>query len=309
MATRTSSGQTVNALAKKVLNLVAGAADLYPSTDVYIKEGGDLSGDNFLARNVHYGIREHGMGTILQGITLHQGMIAFGSTFLQFYDYMRPPLRLAAIMKNPLLMVYTHDSIGLGEDGPTHQPVEQVASLRAMPNLLVFRPADAIETAECWEAALSAEHRPSILGLTRQGLPALPKRAELGANWSAKGAYVVYEPSKPRQVTILSTGSEVQLALAAAKTLDAEGIAAAAVSMPCWELFRQQPDDYRRRVLGDTPRVAVEAAVRFGWDRFIGESGVFVGMTGFGASAPFERLYKEFGITAEAVAAAAKSKL
>jgi transketolase len=247
------------------------------------------------------------MASAMNGISLHGGLIPFGGTFLTFSDYSRPAIRLGALMGIRVIHVMTHDSIGLGEDGPTHQPVEHFAALRAIPNLLVFRPADAIETAECWEAALSAKHQPSILGLTRQGVPALPKRAELGANWSAKGAYVVYEPSKPRQVTILSTGSEVQLALAAAKALEADGIAATAVSMPCWELFRQQPDDYRRRVLGDTPRVAVEAGVRFGWDEWIGPEGAFIGMTSFGASAPAEALYKHFGITAEAVAAAARS--
>jgi transketolase len=307
LATRQSSQASLEELEAAIPTMIGGSADLTGSNGTKTKAAKDVKPGDFSGSYIHYGVREHAMASAMNGISLHGGLIPFGGTFLTFSDYSRPAIRLGALMGIRVIHVMTHDSIGLGEDGPTHQPVEHFAALRAIPNLLVFRPADAIETAECWEAALAAKHQPSILGLTRQGVPALPKRAELGANWSAKGAYVVYEPSKPRQVTILSTGSEVQLALAAAKTLDADGIAAAAVSMPCWELFRQQPDDYRRRVLGDTPRVAVEAGVRFGWDEWIGPEGAFIGMTGFGASAPAEALYKHFGITAEAVAAAARS--
>jgi transketolase len=211
-------------------------------------------------------------------------------------------------MGTRVVHVMTHDSIGLGEDGPTHQPVEHLAALRAIPNLLVFRPADAVETAEAWAAALGSEAAPSIMCLTRQGVPHL-ERADYAENLTARGAYVVHEPDGERRVTLLATGSEVQLALAAARTLAGEGIAAAVVSMPCWELFREQPKEYRRAVLGSAPRVAVEAAVRFGWDEWLGDRGAFVGMTGFGASAPAEALYKHFNITAEAVVAAAKSVL
>jgi transketolase len=247
------------------------------------------------------------MAAAMNGIALHGGLIPYGGTFLTFSDYSRPAIRLGALMGIRVIHVMTHDSIGLGEDGPTHQPVEHFAALRAIPNLLVFRPADAMETAECWAAALASETAPSVMCLTRQGLPALPARTEFVANLSAKGAYVVHEPATARQVTILATGSEMQLALAAAKSLQAEGIAAAAVSMPCWELFRQQPDDHRRAVLGDAPRVAVEAGVRFGWDEWIGPEGRFIGMKSFGASAPAEALFERFGITAEAVAHAVRS--
>jgi transketolase len=307
LATRQSSQAALEELEAAIPTMIGGSADLTGSNGTKTKTSKPVKPGDFSGSYIHYGVREHAMASAMNGISLHGGLIPFGGTFLTFSDYSRPAIRLGALMGIRVIHVMTHDSIGLGEDGPTHQPVEHFAALRAIPNLLVFRPADAIETAECWEAALTATHQPSIMGLTRQGLPALPKRAELGTNLSAKGAYVVYESSKPRQVTILSTGSEVQLALAAAKTLEADGIAAAAVSMPSWELFRQQPDDYRRKVLGDTPRVAVEAGVRFGWDEWIGPDGAFIGMKSFGASAPAEALYKHFGITAEAVAAAARS--
>ena len=263
---------------------------------------GDFSGGY-----IHYGVREHAMAAAMNGIALHGGFIPYGGTFLTFSDYSRPAIRLGALMGIRVIHVMTHDSIGLGEDGPTHQPVEHFAALRAIPNLRVFRPADAMETAECWAVALASERTPSVLCLTRQGLPALPPRAELETNFSAKGAYLVHEPASPRKVTLIGTGSEVQLALAAAKSLEADGIAAAVVSMPCWELFRAQPEDYRRAVLGEAPRVAVEAGVRFGWDEWIGPDGSFIGMSGFGASGPAEALYEHFGITAGAVARAARS--
>jgi len=238
---------------------------------------------------------------------LHGGIIPYGGTFLTFSDYSRPAIRLGALMGVRVIHVMTHDSIGLGEDGPTHQPVEHFAALRAVPNLKVFRPADAMETAECWALALTQTDAPSILCLSRQGLPALPARDDLNANLCARGAYVVHEPGLPRQVTILATGSEVQIALAGAKALDGEGIAAAVISMPSWELFRQQPADYRASVLGNAPRIAVEAGIRMGWDEWIGPEGVFVGMTGFGASAPAAELFDHFGITAEAVASAVRT--
>jgi transketolase len=246
------------------------------------------------------------MAASMNGMALHGGIVPYGGTFLVFSDYCRPSIRLSALMGVRVIYVMTHDSVGLGEDGPTHQPVEQLAALRAMPNLNVFRPADAVECAECWQIALSTPKTPSVLALTRQSVPLAPRKAEGTENLSAKGAYVVTEPEGGRDVTLIGTGSELALAVAAAKTLGQEGIKAAVVSMPCWELFEAQPKDYQDAVLGQAPRVAVEAAMEFGWRRWLGSDGTFVGMHGFGASAPGPDLYKHFGITADAVAAAAR---
>jgi transketolase len=243
------------------------------------------------------------MAAAMNGIALHRGFIPYGGTFLVFSDYARPAIRLAALMGLRVIHVMTHDSIGLGEDGPTHQPVEHLASLRNIPNLLVFRPADAVETAEAWASALAAEHTPSILCLSRQALAPLDRPASGGV---AQGAYVLVEPETGRDVTLIGTGSEVGVALAAARLLAAEGIRAAVVSAPCFELFEQQPAIYRQAVLGAVPRVGVEAAIEGNWARWLGEDGAFVGMTGFGASAPAEILYENFGITAAAVARAAR---
>ena len=259
-------------------------------------------------RYIHYGVREHGMAAAMNGIALHGGFIPYGGTFLVFSDYARGALRLSALMGVRVIYVLTHDSIGLGEDGPTHQPVEHMAILRALPNLLTFRPADAVETAEAWAAALSEKRTPSALALTRQALPAL-RTTPSDENLTARGAYVLRETEGPRDVTLLATGSEVELAVAAADQLAAQGVKAAVVSMPCWELFERQSEAYRRDVLGSAPRVGIEAALRFGWDRWLGERGAFVGMNSFGASAPAAELYKHFGITAEAVVAAAKTLL
>ena len=308
LATRQSSQAVLEELTAALPALIGGSADLTPSNGTKTKAAKPVKPGDFSGSYIHYGVREHAMAAAMNGIALHGGFIPFGGTFLCFADYSRPAIRLAALMGIRVIHVMTHDSIGLGEDGPTHQPVEHFAALRAIPNLLVFRPADAIEAAEAWEAALQSEHAPSILCLSRQGLPAMP-RADLAANLTAKGAYVVSEPEGPRAVTLLATGSEVQLAVAAAKALATEGIAAAVVSMPCWELFRKQSGDYARAVLGEAPRVAVEAGMRFGWDEWIGPGGAFVGMEGFGASAPAEELYAHFNITAEAVARAARSVL
>jgi transketolase len=305
LATRQSSQKALEALLTAQPNLIGGSADLTGSNGTKAKPSRPVTPEDFSGNYIYYGVREHGMAAAMNGLSLHGGFIPYGGTFLAFADYSRPAIRLAALMGARVIHVMTHDSIGLGEDGPTHQPVEHLAALRAMPNLLVFRPADAIETAEAWVAALQAEGSPSIMCLTRQGLPAL-ERADLAENLTARGAYVLVEPAAKRQVTLLATGSEVEIALAAAKTLAAEGVAAAVVSMPCWELFRAQSPDYRRAVLGDAPRVAVEAALRFGWDEWLGADGAFVGMTGFGASAPAGQLYEHFGITADAVAAAAR---
>jgi transketolase len=228
-----------------------------------------------------------------------------GGSFLVFSDYCRPSIRLSALMQQRVIYVMTHDSIGLGEDGPTHQPVEHLSALRAIPNLYVMRPADSVECAECWEIALFAKHTPTVLALTRQGLPVL-RAAHTGENLSAKGGYVLSEPKGKRDVTLIGTGSELSLAVEAAQALGGEGIAAAVVSMPCVELFATQDEAYREAVLGAGPCVAVEAAIEQGWERWLGRDGIFIGMRGFGASAPAQDLYKHFGITAEAVAAAAR---
>jgi transketolase len=256
---------------------------------------------------VHYGVREFGMAAAMNGMALHGGVIPYSGTFLAFADYSRPAIRLGALMGAKVIHVMTHDSIGLGEDGPTHQPVEHVASLRAIPNLLVFRPADAVETAECWKIALEQAATPSVMCLSRQKVPGV--RDTAAENLSTRGAYeLLAAEGGEAAVTIFASGTEVSVAVAARDILQGQGKPTRVVSTPCWELFERQDAAYRASVIGDAPvRVAVEAAVRMGWERFIGEDGKFVGMTGFGASAPYERLYKEFGITAEAVAAAAQA--
>jgi transketolase len=241
----------------------------------------------------------------MNGMALHGGIVPYGGSFLVFTDYCRPSIRLSALMGQRVIYVMTHDSIGLGEDGPTHQPVEHLAALRAIPNLNVMRPADSVECAECWELALLAKTTPTILALTRQSVPLL-RTTHTQENLSAKGAYVLIEPEGGRDVTLIGTGSELALAVEAAKTLKGDDIRAAVVSMPCWALLQAQSDDYRKAVLGSAPRVAAEAASPFGWDQWLGPNGAFIGIHGFGASAPAQDLYKHFGITAEAVAAAAR---
>jgi transketolase len=304
MATRTSSGQAIQAIAAKVQNLLSGAADLYPSTDAYIKGGGDLKGDNFAARNVHYGIREHGMGSILQGMTLHKGLIPFGSTFLIFYDYMRPPLRLGALMKNPWIMVYTHDSIGLGEDGPTHQPVEMLSGMRAVPNLWNIRPADANESVYAWKAALQRRDGPTCLILSRQKLPIF-NRDEVGpAEGVLRGAYILAEADGGRpDLIIIGTGAEVQWALAARPILQGEGIKTRVVSMPCWELFEEQDQSYRDEVLPPDvkKRLSIEAASPMGWRKWVGDEGEIIAVETYGASAPAEIIFEKYGFTTDNV--------
>jgi transketolase len=308
-ATRVHSGSALAALTPAIPEMIGGSADLTGSNNTYVKGMLPLDAPDYAGTYVHYGVREHGMAAAMNGMALHGGVIPFSGTFMVFSDYSRAAIRLGALMGVRVIHVMTHDSIGLGEDGPTHQPVEHLAALRAMPNLLVFRPADAVEAAECWRAALEAEKSPSIMALSRQKTP-VARKAPAKENLSARGAYELSPSEGAAQVTIFASGTEVGVALAAQTLLKAEGVAARVVSTPCWELFEKQSAAYRKAVIGDAPvRVAVEAAVKFGWERFIGEDGVFVGMTGFGASAPYERLYKEFGITAEAVAAAAKAKL
>ena len=245
------------------------------------------------------------MAAAMNGVALHGGFVPYGGTFMCFTDYARGAMRLSALMEQRVIYVMTHDSIGLGEDGPTHQPIEHLAMLRATPNMLTMRPADAVETTEAWQVALETTNKPSVLVLSRQGLPTL-RTAHTDENLTAKGAYVIKDSDGERDVTILATGSEVEIAVKAAELLAADGIKAAVVSMPCWELFEAQDDAYRASVLGTAPRVGVEAAARLGWDRWLGEKGAFVGMQGFGASAPAPKLYENFGITAEAVADAAR---
>jgi len=306
LATRVSSQKVLEKLVPVVPGIIGGSADLTGSNGTLTSHHTDVKPNDYSGSYIRYGVREHGMAAAMNGLALHGGIVPYGATFLVFTDYCRPSIRLSALMEQRVIYVMTHDSIGLGEDGPTHQPVEHLAALRAMPNLNVFRPADAVECAECWEIALASPHTPSILALTRQGLPTL-RTENTDNNLSAKGAYVLKEADGARDVTLLATGSEVEIAMKAAETLAGEGIQAAVVSMPSWERFEVQVEHYKSEVLGDAPRVGVEAAVSFGWDKWLGKDGAFVGMLSFGASAPIEDLYKHFGITPEAVADAARS--
>ena len=309
LATRKASGQVLSVLTAAVPEMIGGSADLTGSVNTRTEKTTLISADDFNGRYVHYGVREHAMAAVMNGIALHGGFVPYGGTFLVFADYMRAAMRLSALMAQRVVYVLTHDSIGLGEDGPTHQPVETLATLRALPNFRVYRPADAVETAECWALALQDDTGPSGVVLSRQGLPAL-RREHTADNVCEKGAYVLVEAEGERQVTLLATGSEVALALAARDLLEEEAIGTAVVSMPCWELFDEQDRDYQATVLGPgTVRIGIEAAVRLGWDRYIGERGKFVGMSGFGASAPAAHLYEHFGITAAAVAEAARTGL
>jgi transketolase len=307
IATRVASGEVLNALVPVLPELVGGSADLTPSNNTKAKGQDEVTPPTYAGRYIHYGVREMGMAAAMNGIVAHGGLIPYGGTFLTFTDYARGAIRLSALSHLGVIYVMTHDSIGLGEDGPTHQPVEHLAALRAIPNLNVFRPADPIETAECWKLALENRRAPSILALTRQGVPLLRTAADHGENRAAKGAYVLSEPNGTRHVTLLATGSEVSIAVDAQKQLAAEGIRAAVVSMPCWELFERQDEAYHTAVLGSAPRVGIEAGVRTGWNRWLGRNAAFVGMTGFGASAPVEALYPHFHITPERVAELTRS--
>ena len=298
----------LDTLTRVVPELVGGSADLTPSNNTKAKDLKEVRPGDFSGRYIDYGVREHGMAAALNGIAVHGGLIPYGGTFLTFSDYCRPSIRLSAFMGAGVVYVMTHDSIGLGEDGPTHQPVEHLAALRAIPGLYVYRPADAVETAECWALALHRRDAPSLLALTRQALPLL-RREPSPENLSARGAYVLAEVDGSRQVTLLASGSEVSVAMEARQALAKDGIRAAVVSMPCWELFEAEPDEYRKAVLGEAPRIAVEAAVRLGWDRWLGPRSAFIGMRSYGASAPGEALYPHFGITAEKVAEAARELL
>jgi transketolase len=310
MATRSAQGKVLNALAPKVPELFGGSADLSGSTDTDMKGQGVFQKGNYAGRNIYFGVREHAMGAALNGMTLHGGVRPFGATFLAFYDYMRPPVRLAALMGIPATFVYTHDSIGLGEDGPTHQPVEQLAGLRSVPNLVMLRPADANETAEAWKVALQGKDGPFAIVLTRQKLPIIDQTKYAQASGVAQGAYVLAEAEGgPPQVIIIATGSEVQLALEAREKLAGEGIRARVVSMPSWALFEKQPQRYRDAVLPPqvTARVSVEAGSPLGWRKWVGDRGIIIGLDHFGASAPGEIVMEKFGFTADHVAEAAKS--
>ena len=308
-ATRKASGEALEALTAVIPEMIGGSADLTGSVNTKTALTEAITAEDYGGRYLHYGVREHAMAAVMNGIALHGGFIPYAGTFLVFTDYMKGAMRLSALMGLRVIYVLTHDSIGLGEDGPTHQAVETLAGLRALPNFSVFRPCDAVETAECWALALANRDGPSGMVLTRQGVPAI--RTEPGGdNLSGLGAYVLAEADGERQATLLATGSEVGVAMEARALLQADGIATAVVSMPSWELFDAQDDDYRGRVLGpDTVRVAVEAAVSLGWDRYIGPGGAFVGMTGFGASAPAPALFEHFGITADAVADAVRKQI
>ena len=306
VATRKASEMALEIVNATLPNTVGGSADLTGSNNTRTSAMKTVTRDDYSGDYINYGVREHGMAAAMNGIALHGGFVPYGGTFLIFADYCRPAIRLSALMGQPVTYVLTHDSIGLGEDGPTHQPVETIASLRAMPNLNVFRPADAVETAEAWELAATATTSPSALCLSRQGLPTV-RSEHTDENLTARGAYVLRETDGRRDVTLIATGSEIEITMQAADALQADGINAAVVSAPCFELFALQDADYRRAVLGTAPRIGVEAAIRQGWGALLDPDDVFVGMTGFGASAPAPELYDHFGITAEAVAAAART--
>lgn len=308
MATRVASGQVLNALVPRLHALTGGSADLAPSTKTILKGYGNFGFQEYCGHNMHFGVREHAMGSIVNGMALHGGTIPYAATFLVFSDYMRPAIRLAALMEQRVIFVFTHDSIGLGQDGPTHQPVEHLLSLRAIPNLTVIRPGDASETAAAWRAALLNERGPTALILSRQKLPALDPAVAADA---LRGGYVLWKSDADPQVILLGTGSEVHIALEAGKKLAAAGVPTSVVSLPSWELFDRQPADYRESVLPNAvrARVAVEAASKLGWEHYVGLDGAVVGMDGFGASAPAEVLYEKFGVTVENVVAQARALL
>jgi len=309
IATRSASEFALETLVPAIPEMIGGSADLTGSNNTRPKGMGAMSAKDYAGRFIHYGIREHGMAAAMNGMALHGGIIPYSGTFLVFSDYCRPSIRLAALMGERVIHVMTHDSIGLGEDGPTHQPVEHLAALRAIPNLHVFRPCDTVETLECWQLALQSREAPSVLALTRQNLPQQRKDAD-GTNRCAKGAYELIAAGGKPHVSLFATGSEVPVAIDAQKLLAQRGVTARVVSVPCFELLLALPESERRAIIGDAPvKVGIEAAIRQGWDAIIGSDGIFIGMTGFGASAPAKDLFKHFGITAEAVADAVSKKL
>ncbi len=304
MATRVASGNVLNAIAPQLPNLFGGSADLAPSNKTEVNGDKDFQSDFYEGRNLRFGVREHAMASILNGMALHGGIIPYGGTFLIFSDYMRPAIRLAALMGLRVIYIFTHDSIGLGEDGPTHQPIEQLASLRAIPNLTVIRPCDANETAEAWRLAIASDGGPVALSLTRQGLPVLDRTTLCSAENLSKGAYVLLDSKDEKpDIILIATGSEVPLALDASEKLEEKGVKARVVSMPSWELFDKQPEEYRDRILPPeiTPRIAIEAGITQGWHRYVGSKGEVIGIDRFGASAPSKVLFEKFGITADRV--------
>jgi transketolase len=309
IATRAASGKVLEALVPALPDLIGGSADLTGSNLTLVKDMGKVSKDDFSGRYIYYGVREHAMAAAMNGMALHGGVIPYGGTFLTFTDYCRPSIRLSALMKQRVIYVMTHDSIGLGEDGPTHQPVEHLSALRAIPNTLVLRPCDVVETAEAWQIALDHTTGPSILVLTRQNLPLLRTKGE-EENLSKRGAYILAEAEGTHSVNIWATGSEVEIAIEARAKLQKDGIGARVISAPCFELLAKQDNAYIKSLYGDAKiQVGVEAAVRHGWDRWIGWDGIFVGMPGFGESAPYQELYEHFGITPEHIVEAVKKKL
>jgi transketolase len=311
LSTRVASGKVLNSIAGLLPGLLGGAADLAPSTETNLKDYSAFEPGNFGGRNFHFGVREHSMGAILNGMAVTKGLMPYGATFLIFSDYMRPPIRLAAIMKIRPIFIYTHDSIGLGEDGTTHQPVEQLASLRAIPNIMVLRPADANETAQAWKSALSHTGGPVVLVLTRQNVAIFESGNFKTTGDASKGAYILSEPERAPELILIATGSEVELILKAQQKLRENGIAARVVSMPSWELFEKQDDNYKQRIFpkGLKKRLAVEAASPMGWHKYVTDEGGTVCMTRFGESAPASDLFKEFGFTVENVVAKAKALL
>jgi len=303
LATREASGQVINMIAPRIDSLIGGSADLAPSTKTTIKGAESFSADCYSGRNFHFGIREHAMGAIANGMTLHGGVIPFVSTFLVFYDYMRASVRLSAFMEQGVIYVYTHDSIGVGEDGPTHQPVEQLAGLRTVPGLVTIRPADATETAEAWRIAVNNRNKPTALVFTRQKLPVIDRRTTAPACNVKYGGYILWQSSDTPDIILIATGSEVHIALEAGKALDKQGIATRVVSLPSWELFEAQTEEYRESVLPGNikARISIEAGVTFGWERYVGSEGKTIGIDRFGASAPFNVLLEKFGLTPDRV--------
>ena len=300
IASRQASQMTLEVINAAVPTMVGGSADLTGSNLTKTSQMRSITPGNYRGNYVHYGIREHAMGAVMNGMALHGGMIPYGGTFLVFSDYMRGSMRLSALMKQRVIYVLTHDSIGLGEDGPTHQPIEHLAMLRATPNMNVYRPCDAVETAEAWEIALESTETPSVMALSRQGLPTV-RTERTNENLTQKGGYILRNVRGARDITVMATGSEVAIALDAADVLKDQGYNVAVVSMPCWELFDHQSDQYRQSVLGSAPRIAIEALIGFGWDRYLRTQDVFIGMHDFGASGPAPELYQHFGITKERI--------
>jgi len=301
MATREASGRVMNAIAQRVHSLAGGSADLAPSTKTILKDKGHYGPDDYGGHNLHFGVREHAMGAIASGMALHGGIIPYTATFLVFSDYMRPPIRLAALMKLRVVYIFTHDSVGVGEDGPTHQPIEQIMGLRAVPNLMVLRPADATETVEAWKIALERRHGPTALILSRQNLPMLDRLVLAPANGVQRGGYILWESGTPPDIILISTGSEVHIALEAGKLLQRSDITARVVSLPSWELFDAQSEEYRNHVLPPSiwARISIEAGTPLGWERYVGLDGIAIGLNRFGVSAPAGVIYEQLGLTVQ----------